>query len=193
MGISGKTKPGVSGLFDDYTFAGLSLGFGASPPDLEVFRDSLELRAFVGTGVLVEEAFFSVHYQHDFLAGSAPSFHIHWAHKIGAPSGNVKWQIAISSARGYGKDVFPAETVLSTVQAAGAQYEHSITDDDDMAIPGTLEPDAISLCRIFRDPADAADTFEDDAFIHHIDVHYEIGQQGTDERNRPFTSMGFAT
>lgn len=178
--------------FNDFIYTGMALGRGATPPDLETLRAGINLYAFAGTGVIVEEGFFEIHVQHDFKAGTTPTFHVHWTHNQGAPSGAVKWQIDYAIARGYSKDIIPAVTSLSSVQTAAAQYTHLITDDDDMPISvGTLEPDAIIVGRIFRDPADGSDTFGADAFLLFIDVHYELGQVSTPERNRPFLSAGF--
>lgn len=181
-------------LFNDYLFHGVNLAKGASAPDLATLRTGIMLNAFAGTGAIVEQGFFEIHVQHDFKQGTTPSFHVHWTHNQAVPSGDVKWQIDYSVARGYSKDTIPAVTSLSSTQTARDQYGHQITDDDDMLISvGTLEPDAVILGRIYRNPADPADTFEADASLLFIDVHYEVGQLYSTERNRPFTSGGFAT
>lgn len=181
----------LSTTFDDYLVPGLFLAKGATPPDLETFRDGLKLLTFAGTGATVEEAFFTVHILHGMKPGSSPTFHIHWAHNQAAPSGNVKWQLEYTIAKGYGAGTYGSSVTMSTVQAAPAQYVHAITDDDDMVInPITeIEPDTVLICRIFRDPADAADTFEADAMLIHVDMHYERSTIGTPERNRPFTGF----
>lgn len=183
-------------VFGDYLTSGLVLQTrGANPPSLKTFRDGLVLFAFIGTGATTKEAYFSVHILHDLKAGSTPSFHVHWAHIIEAPAGDIKWNIEMSYSQGYLAGSFGPSVVLSSVQTVGQQYEHHLTDDDDMLLPpaiaSLLEPDGVLLCRVFRDPDDAADTFEDDAFLINIDMHYELGQVGTLERNRPYTSAGF--
>mgnify|MGYP003335686731 CR=1 FL=1 len=183
-------------LFDDIETGGFAIQTtGPNAPDLEVLRDGIRLFAFAGTGGQPEQAFFDVHIPHDIKAGTTPTFHIHWTHNNAAPSGDVKWQLEVTAAQGYAAETFPATVTISTTQTAGAQYAHMITSDDDMALPAalasSLEPDMKILCRIFRDQTDAADTFEDDAFFLGADLHYEVGQIATTERNRPFTSAGF--
>jgi len=113
----------------------------------------------------------------------------------GNPSGDVKWNLELTAAQGYGAEAFPASSTISTAQTAPAQYIHEITDDDDMPMPAglaaSLEPDMMIIGRIFRDPSDVADTFTGLAFLLTVDMHYEMGQVGTTERNAPFTSAGF--
>lgn len=184
------TKP----LYSDYLTAGTSLRVGASAPDFAEYRSGLFQYAFAGTGVTVEEAHFNVHILHDILPGSTPTIHIHWGHNIDSgtytpDSANVKWQLDYSLAKGYGAGTYAAPTTLTTTQSAGSQYEHHISDDDDMGIAAAFEPDSVMLCRVYRDPADVADTFGYDAFLFQIDVHYQIGQMGTHERNRPFAKF----
>lgn len=176
--------------FSDYLVPGFSLAKGASAPTLKTFRGTLDQNAFAGSGP-TEQAFFTVHILHDIKAGSNPTFHIHWAHIIAVPSGDVKWQVDYTTAKGYEAGTFAAETSLSTIQTAGAQFAHHITDDDDMVITDSLEPDSVIVARVYRDSSDGSDTFGDDAYLLQVDLHYQIGQHATIERNRPFTSGGF--
>lgn len=180
-------------VFDDYIVSGLGVRLGANAPTLRVFRDGLELPAFTGVGVLTKEAFFTIHLQHGLRSGSSPTFHVHWAHIIGAPVGDVKWNIEYTVARGYEAGAFPASTTLSTVQTAAAQFVHHITNDDDMVVVNSveIEPDAVLICRVFRDPGDVEDTFANDAYLVQVDMHYERTFLGTLERNRPWTSTGY--
>lgn len=185
-----------SPLFTDYLVSGLSLrtGVGGSAPTLTQFRGGIYAYAFAASGP-AEEAHFAVHILHDLRVGTTPTFHVHWSHDVLAPAGDVKWQIEYTLARGYGAGAFPDTYFASSVQTAGAQYTHHTTDDDDMpiapALAALLEPDAVLLGRVYRDSGDAQDTFASSAFLLHLDLHYEKGQIGTQERNRPFTSAGF--
>jgi len=178
-------------LFSDYLISGLDIGKGGDAPDLAEFRSGLFLNAFAGTGPTTEQGFFTLHILHDIKPGSTPTFHIHWAHNQASPSGDVKWQIDYTIAKGYGVSSYAAPTTLTTTQTAGAQYLHHITSDDDMPLAAIteVEPDSVLIGRIYRDPADAADTFEADAFLIQIDMHYERSVLGTTERNRPFTGF----
>ena len=173
-------------VFDDYLTSGDALAKGASAPDFTEFRDGIFMNAYSGVST-AEQAFFEVHILHGFRAGQEPTFHVHWTHNQAAPSGDVKWFLDYSYSDGYSNGVFPAPTTLSTVQTAGPQYTHHITDDDEMVVTESMEPDGVLLCRLYRDPGDVEDTFENDAFIVEIDMHYERDKIGTAERNRPYT------
>ena len=185
------SQPIVTVVFDDYLTDGLNLAKGAAAPDLAEFRDGLFLNAFAGTGGVTEQAYFSHHILHGMKPGSTPTFHIHWAHNQAGPSGNVKWQLDYSIAKGYGAGSYAAPTTLTATQTALAQYVHNITDDDDMPLASIteIEPDTVLIGRIYRDPTDGADTFEADAFLIQIDMHVQIDKIGTLERNRPFTGF----
>ena len=175
-------------VYDDYVISGLALKLrGVTDPDLVEFRNGLFLYAFDG-GTRVEEAYFSLHVLHGIKQGTTPTFHVHWSQNVASPSGNVKWQIDYSMAKGYGVSAFPAPTTLSVVQACPTQYYHMITDDDEMPLADIteLEPDTLILGRIYRDPTDAEDTSTDDAFLIQIDMHYQRDKLGTSDRNRVF-------
>lgn len=178
-------------VYDDYIISGLAIALGANAPDLATFRGTINLFGFAGAGVTVEQGFFTLHILHGIKPGTIPTFHVHWAHNQVSPSGDVKWQIDYTIARGYGAGTFAAPTTLSTTRPALAQYVHDISDDDDMPLASIteLEPDSIILGRIYRDPADVADTFENDAFLIQVDMHYQRDKLGTPERNRPFTGF----
>lgn len=177
-------------VFDDYLVGAASFKIDASAPDWAVLRGNCSAYAFDGNAIS-EQAWFDVHILHGIKAGTFPTFHVHWSHKEAAPTGNVKWNLSYSYAKGYGAGTFASDVVLSTTQAAGAQYGHFITPDDDMPTATAPEPDSKLICRIWRDPGDVADTFAADAYLLGVDLHYQRGQLGTIERNRPFTSAGF--
>jgi len=186
-------------LYEDLKTPAASLGKGSSAPTVKVFVGSIELPAFAPSGP-TEDGQFSVHLPHDFKAGSTPTFHVHWSHTEAAPTGSVVWGVEVTGAKGYNAGGFVAPVAVSTTSAAAAQVDgdppHTITNDDDMPLPAALvailEPDTELLCRVFRDTGDPADDFGFDAFFIEIDLHYEIGQIATEERNRPFPSAGFS-
>lgn len=183
-------------VYDDYLVSGLNLVSvgGNSAPTFREFTNRIYLYSF-DNGAQIQEGHFTYHIQHDIKPNTDATIHIHWAHNNANPSGNIKWNVEYSVAKGYEFGDFSTTNVGSTIQAAGAQYAHHITNDDDIIISGEngeLEPDTIIVGRIWRDATDEGDTFEDDAFLLHLDLHYVKSRTGTTERNRPFTSGGFS-
>lgn len=184
---SNLVKTNSSG-WNDLLFSGVALGRGSTPPDLEVFRDGLEQYAFNGVATM-EEAFLEIHILHDYKIGTKIYPHVHWSHKVASPTGDVVWQLEYSVAKGHSGGVFPASTTIELIETAGAQYTHQLIEASlAQAIPATnLEADTVILCRIFRDPTHASDTFADDAFLLQIDFHYESDLIMTNEKTSPFT------
>jgi hypothetical protein len=92
-------------------------------------------------------------------------------------------------ARGHDLGTFPAPTTVTLQDTALAQYTHHIIETTEgNAIPSTnVEPDSVILFRIYRDPAHANDTFENDAFLVNFDLHFEADGQRTNEKVSPFT------
>jgi len=179
------------GGWNDYIVTANSIPIAhASAPALTLYRDGLYLPAFVGTGVLVKDVYTSIHIEHDYLPGTKLYPHIHWSHIIAVPSGDVKWTIEYSVAKGHSVGAYPASTTISKVQTAGAQYTHHIAEvSDDDAIPSdNVEPDSVVIMRISRDPADVADTFENNAYLIAVDIHYQSKILYTNEKVSPFTS-----
>jgi len=180
-----------STLWNDYLVAGTAVQVrGTGAPGFEELRDGMYLYAFDGA-TATENVYFAIHILHDIHPDYNPTFHVHWTHNNASPSGDVKWNLDYTYSHGYSAGTYAAPTSLSVTQTAGAQYTHHITDDDSMIFTDDFEPDGQILCRLYRDPTDVADTFASDAFLIGIDLHYRMGQIGTFERNRPFTSAGF--
>jgi hypothetical protein len=178
----------ISG-WNDYLAPGLNLPRSAgSAPAIKPFRGNLNALAFAGnTGT--EETWCSIHILHDYKPGTKIYPHVHWSHDTASPSGDVKWQIEYSVAKGHSGGVFPAATTISLIQTAEAQYTHQIieTSDGDAIDATNLEPDTVILFRLFRDANDGADTFENDAFMLYLDIHLESDRILTNEKVSPFT------
>ena len=176
--------------WNDYLTSGLALPKGgANQPTLKEFRDGIYSLAFTGTGSTAEESWTEFHILHDYKFGTKVYPHVHWSHNNASPSGDVVWKVDYSVSKGHSGGAFPAPTTVSLQQTAAAQYTHQIIETSEgNAIAATnLEPDSIILIRIYRDPTDSNDTFEDDAFLLFIDLHIEADGNLTHEKVSPFT------
>lgn len=177
--------------WNDYLSPGLNLPRNAAnAPTIKTFRGNLQALAFAGnTGT--EETWCSVHILHDYKEGTKLYPHVHWSHNNASPSGDVKWQIEYSVAKGHSGGTFPTATTISLTETAGAQYTHHVIEasEGDAIASTEIEPDSVILFRLFRDADDVADTFADDAFLLYLDIHFENDRILTPEKVRPFTKL----
>ena len=187
-GVAWSSTPlsstGTNYGWNDLLFPGLTIVAGASAPDWAVLRDGINAYAYDAANP--EQAWGSIHLLHDYVPGTDLYPHVHWTHNNVTPTGAVRWGLEYTIARGYEIDTFPASTTITIDVTAGAQYAHHI--EEFASVSGTgLVADTIMLFRIFREAGNAADTFGTDAFLLHMDVHYQSDGRLTPERTQPFT------
>ncbi len=171
---------------------------GANDPTWSVYRGTI--RQFQYSNVAMNETWYTYHIPHDYFPGSDLFVHVHWSQIVvdtggaaGVP-GNVKWYCDISYAKGHGTpggaaDAFTATiTVSITQQGSTTQYGHmlgeTIMTDNGAALinRSRIEPDGVILLRMYRNPADAADTLNQPPFVHYVDIHYQTTNIGTKQK-----------
>ncbi len=150
---------------------------GVRDPDFIQFRDDgggstgVFSWAFIGTGALIEELFFSAQIPHGYVEGTDLEAHVHWSPSTAA-AGNVVWQLEYTVADEIA-GVFGTTTLLvaPAVSTESTQYKHIRSELGQ--IPGTgLGISSIIIGRIFRDPANGSDTYGADAFLLEVDFHF---------------------
>lgn len=157
----------------------------------------------------VHEAFIEFHVPHDYVPGSDMHIHAHWSQATvdsggaeGVP-GVAKWSFDISYAAGHGTAGGEASpfidpiTISATQQASTVQYGHMIAEVQMSSSGGSegalidsadLTPDGLILVRAYRDPDATGDTLNQDAFLHHCDIHYQSSNIGTKQKAPGFYS-----
>jgi len=164
----------------------------AASPAFNAFRSGI--LAYQFSNVITNEVFLEFHIPHDYVMGTDLYIHTHWSQDkvdtggpAGAP-GDVKWQYEFTYSKGHNQDFFPVSKTLAVVQtAATVAFQHMIAEVQLSVSGGSatqidtarVEPDGIILVRMFRDPADAADTLSDPPYAHFCDVHYQSTNVGT--------------
>lgn len=190
-----KSQVVETGLYDTGTYgwndltATLASGktVTATDPSWVAFRNGIYAYEFSASAMM--EVWISFHVDHTYLPGSVMYPHVHWA-TAGTNTGVVRWGMEFSIARGYDRQAFPLSTTVYVEQAAHATaYMHQIAENTTTAIiPATdLEPDSLILMRVFRDAAHANDTCTDAAFGLMVDLHYQVSDLTTVNRNYPFS------
>jgi hypothetical protein len=168
---------GTATVWDDLRVPGLQVKIGASAPDLTAFLGAGNLLIYRFDGnATTEQVYFTIQLPHSYKEGSDITPHVHWS-PINANAGNVKWQLEYSWANIDA--TFPAVTTITATDAAsGTAWDHQTIDFS--AITGTGKTiSSMLVCRLFRDPTDAADTYASDAALLEIDFHFEINTIGS--------------
>ena len=157
---------------------------GASDPTQKLLLSNILLPAFAGSGAN-NLATYRFHFNHDLVIGSDFFFHVHWANKEAAPTGNVKWKITWCYARGYELGTFNTTliTLLPDAAVNSTPYAHHITESAAIT-PAILGEDAqidgMILACLERD---TSDTNNDDAFMIEFDIHYLSDSRTTVDKN----------
>lgn len=179
-------------------------GGSAASPDYVAYRGNIYAYRFgtVAPNNHLHEAFVEFHIPHDYVPSSDLYIHIHWSQTTvdtgGAASapGDAKWYFDITYADGHGTaggaaDPFIAPITVSVVQQGSTtQYGHMIAEVQFSNNGGTgglldsttIQTDGLLLVRAYRDPADGADTLNQDTFVHFVDVHYQSTNLGTKQK-----------
>jgi hypothetical protein len=172
--LSARKKPQAAYLvegWDDLRVPGLSVERGASAPGLGAWLGAggLEVLRFDGVNTL-EQVFFT----------TSVSPHVHWGPVTDA-AGDVIWNLEYSWAAV--ETVFPAVTIIqSTDAAAGAAWTHQYAPFAAIEPPTTLDltgRSSMMVCRLYRDPNLAGDTYGADAGFLEFDLHYRMNTIGS--------------
>lgn len=171
QGINRRIEVVQAPRWDDMMTGGLSVALGSTAPSLKAFGPSGNLKAyaFVGTGVRVEECHFAVQLAHSYQEGTTISPHVHWTPST-TDAGDVRWYLDYSWASING--TFGAPQTLDVIQAAGGTaWVHKVGEFPDIVGTGQGISSCL-MCRLYRNPADGSDTYEADAFLVQVDIHF---------------------
>lgn len=175
--------------WDDIT-ADLSAGkaVGANAPTWSTFRDGISAYEFsAGT---MNEIWITFHIKHDYAEGSLVYPHIHWSPNT-TSTGVVRWGMEYTVAKGHDQEAFPSTTTiyLEPNITSNKQYQHIVSEASDDQAFDAFEADTLVLMRIFRDAANAADTFPDTVFAFTADIHFQANKDYTPNKAPPFLTV----
>jgi hypothetical protein len=178
-------------------------GTGANNPTWATYRGNISQYRFDGTP---KEAWLEFHVPHDWVPGTDFYIHAHWSQTTvdtggtaGAP-GNIKWYFDITYADGHGTpggaaDPFIAPITVSVVQQGSTtQYGHMIAEvqfsnnggTGGLLNSNTVQVDGVFIVRVYRSSSDAADTLNQDPFMHFCDLHYQSNNLATKNKAPSF-------
>lgn len=167
---------GNATVYNDINMSVNVLNPGATAPGTwTIPGTALVIRAFTGTAA-EQSAHGSLEILHDYKEGTDIVPHLHWCPTT-TGAGNVKWQLEYSWLNG-GSTVTTSVTTSVTVAAPGVIGQEQRTSFPAISGVGKTIGSRF-VFRLFRNPADAADTYGADAGAFDIGIHYEIDTIGS--------------
>jgi hypothetical protein len=165
----------TTSMWNDIIIPGVSLGKGASVPDLVTQTGNILLYGFDGAATL-EQLYGTFEMQHDYKEGTDIRPHIHWT-ASDTSTGYVLWQLEYSYAN-TSAGFTTATTITASGYASGTANSH--LKNEFTVIPGSgIEVGDIITFRLYRDPTATADTYTSDALLLNIGIHYEVSSLGS--------------
>jgi hypothetical protein len=179
---------GAATVWDDYMIPGTAVRTtGNSPPDLAggfVGDNTLDLFVFDGVNTL-EQVFFTLQLPHRWKEGSTIYPHVHFSpthtNSNDANLRVVRFGFEYTWANVNGTFGATATLNLDSDPFApnASQWKHLIAKNA-TGIDGTGKTlSSMLACRLFRDPADAVDTYPQDVAFLQFDIHFEIDSLGS--------------
>jgi hypothetical protein len=165
---------GTAMAWRDLDLSSVSLGGGASQPDLvQLNGGTIEVRAFDGN-VTIEQLWGAVEIGHDYAEGTDLYFHIHWMPTT-AGAGSVKWQLTYIIVEETG--AVPVEQTIDVTQAAGG-VAWVMQEAVFPAVSGAgVHIQNHVAFRFFRNPNQ--DDYAADAAVMSIGIHMQIDSVGS--------------
>lgn len=159
---------------------------GVNAPSWKTWLGGIRQAAFdPGT---MNEIEFSAHIPHKWKFGTPIYWHVHWS-IINNAVGTARFGLEYTMAAGHSRGAFPVTQTAYIEQAypgdIGGRPTHVITECSDAQAfnSSELEPDALVVCRIFRDATSPNDTLNaSDVYIHYVDCHFQVDGNFTTTR-----------
>ncbi len=180
---------GTARAWDDLRIEPVARSTGANAPTFEVYLTNgagsrgVWLYSFDNAaGGSEKEIFFSVQMPHQWAA-TAINMHVHWIAATSAATSKVRWALEYTWAEPT--TVFGNTTIVyadTTIDAktATTAFNHEITSFASLT-PSSAQNGLSStlICRMYRDSANAADTYGDKVGMLYVDAHYELDKLGS--------------
>lgn len=171
---------GAATVYDDINVSLVAQTSGAATPTSVAFKGdagagALKCLAFSGTNPTPDEIPSSLEILHGLKEGTDITLHVHW-YPTDTTVGNVKWQVRYVW---FNRGTVPGAPATATVtQATGGVAWQEETAVFTLSGVGKTMGSRL-VFNIFRDAADAADTYAHLAAVTDVGVHYEKDTQGS--------------
>lgn len=171
-------QEGTATTWEDLQVSGSSITrAGANDPTVRIFVGNTVIYGFSAS--TMNEVFFSVQLTHKWKEGSTIEPHIHWS-PLTSPvsSQNVVWKFEYTWANAT--VAFPAVATLTATAATGTFGNKHLVNTFGTIDGAGKTISSIMMCRLYRDAANAADTYTGEAGLLSFDIHIEQDTLGSD-------------
>ena len=172
---------GNATVFKDLYPSSVSVGSGVNAASFTSYNGAnLYAYEFVGTGVQLKSLQLGFQLNHDYKEGSDIVPHLHLYIPDDGTGGVIKFYMNYTWTNIDATGTVSETTVSGTVtRAASAGINHNAILSFG-TITGTGKTiSSVFMCRIYRDPADVADTFGTSVWLKSADLHYEVDSIGS--------------
>jgi len=170
-------------VWDDVYPSSVTVGPGASAPAFTTYNGNLRAYEFLGTGVTTKDLNIGFQFYHSIYTGGSITLgpHLHLYIPDDATGGVIKFYMEYTWAEIGSTGALTPVTISGTVtRAANAGIaNNAILSFNSAAITGSKGISSVLMCRIYRDPADTADTFGASVWLKSADVHIPKDTQGS--------------
>jgi hypothetical protein len=182
VGSDGTLKlNGNATAFVDLLPSSISIGGGGNAPSFTAYNGgNLRAYEFVGSGAQLKELNMGFQLPHEYKEGSSIMPHIHLHVPNDGTGGTIKFYCEYEWANIDQAGAISPVTVAGTKVVTanfGAQNNVIVSFGNIVGTGKTIS--SIFMCRIYRDPADASDTFGASAWLKSADIHVEIDTLGS--------------
>jgi len=123
----------------------------------------------------ITEIFFTAQLPHSYKEGTDIEPHSHWG-KIGTATGNVHWGFEYIWVNVSG--TFNNTSIITANLTPSISKKHDATNI--ATLTGTDKKiSSILMCRLYRDPTNVGDTFNDDIYLYDFDFHFQRNTLGS--------------
>jgi hypothetical protein len=173
---------GDATVWDDMLPVSVTVGSGGSAPAFSVYNGNLRAYEFNGSGGASHELNLGWQMSHRRKEETNIVPHIHLFIPDDVTGGTIKFYCEYTWTNVNQTGAVATTTISGTVvrgASAGISNNHILSFGTVTGTGKTLS--SIFMCRIYRDPADVADTFGSSVWLKSADLHVEIDTVGSRE------------
>ena len=155
-----------------------------NPAELLPFYNGISAYAYAPSSISESYANWDVPF--NWAPGTDLYLAFHWSPGSSTATGTVRWAVEYTGAFVNGNFFAPITEYYNSPHTMSDPYMHH--QEVSTPFPGDqVQPNMRFLLRIFRDGADVADTFPDNAFLVGVDFYYQVNKFGTQSYLPPYT------